>query len=190
MQSILESMVNQPQLKDLDGLKYVFQGNFTGKFHSDFAASRECVEYLITKQFRCLAISAERCLRKLDIERYHRWSRPCRTNIGIETFTIVNSWLLPQGNFTCVNLTTTHLFCTLYSLIFFIVIDTCFELWIFSSLIDLYFFDCNWSLWRKTSTVVYSEMWLNRVIVHWLFFFDNLILYWVMFELLLFLSWH
>ena len=58
---------------------------------------------------------------------------------------------------------------------------------IFSSLIDIYFLSWNWSLWRKTSTVVYSEMWLNRVIVHWLFLFDNLILYWVMFELLLFL---
>ena len=29
------------------------------------------------------------------------------------------------------NLRTTHLFCTLYWLIFFIVIDTCFVLWIF-----------------------------------------------------------
>ena len=57
----------------------------------------------------------------------------------------------------------------------------------FSSLIDIYFLSRNWSLWRKTSTLVYCEMWLNRVVVHWLFLFDNLILYWVMFELLLFL---
>ena len=28
----------------------------------------------------------------------------CRRNIGIETFAIVNSRLLPQGNFSCVNL--------------------------------------------------------------------------------------
>ena len=48
--------------------------------------------------------------------------------------------------------------------------NTCFELWISSSLIDLYFFDCNWSLWWRTSIVVYSEMWLKRVIVHLLFF--------------------
>ena len=57
----------------------------------------------------------------------------------------------------------------------------------FFSLTDIYFLSRNWSLSRKTATVVYSEMWLNRVIVHCLFLFDNLILYWVMFELLLFL---
>ena len=72
MQSFLESSVHQPQPEDLDGLKYVFQDNFTGKIHSDFAASRECVEYLITKHLPGLAISAERCLRELDIERYRR----------------------------------------------------------------------------------------------------------------------
>ena len=64
----------------------------------------------------------------------------CRKDIVIQTFTIVNSWLLPYENFTCVNLRTTHIFCTLYSLIFFIVTDTCFELGIVFSLIDLYFF--------------------------------------------------
>ena len=57
----------------------------------------------------------------------------------------------------------------------------------FFSLTDIYFLSRNWSLSRKAATVVYSEMWLNRVIVHCLFLFDNLILYWVMFELLLFL---
>ena len=93
--------------------------------------------------------------------------------------------VLPEGNFTYVTYRT-HLFCTLYWLIFFIVIDTYVVLWIFL-LIDIYLLSWNWSLWRKTSTVVYCEMWLNRVIVHWIFLFDNLILYWVMFELLLFL---
>ena len=43
----------------------------------------------------------------------------CRRNIGIETFTIVNSWPLPSGNFTCANLRTTHLFCT-FGLFYFV----------------------------------------------------------------------
>ena len=108
---------------------------------------------------------------------------------------------------TTLGKTSLHLFCTLYWLIFFIVIDTAlyFEFFFlvsfilvhcnrylfctlnFSSLFHLYFHDWNWSLGRKTSSVVYSKMWLNRVIVQWLFLFDNLILCWVMFELLLFL---
>ena len=77
--------------------------------------------------------------------------------------------------------------CLNYDLFFFIAIDTCFVLWLFSSFNNLVFLHCNWHLWRKISTVPYSEIWLNRVIVHWLFLFNNLILYWVMFELLLFL---
>ena len=55
MQSFLESMVDQLQPEDLDGLKYVWKENFTGKFHSDFAASREYLEYFIMKQFSGLA---------------------------------------------------------------------------------------------------------------------------------------
>ena len=44
MRNFLESVVNQLQAEDLDGLKYILKDNFTGKFHSDFAASRECLE--------------------------------------------------------------------------------------------------------------------------------------------------
>ena len=55
MRKFLESVVNQFQAEDLDGLRYILKDNFTGKFHSDFAASRECWEYLITKQFPGLA---------------------------------------------------------------------------------------------------------------------------------------
>ena len=51
IRSFLESMVDQLQPEDLDGLKYVLKENFTGKFHSDFAASSECFEYFIMKQF-------------------------------------------------------------------------------------------------------------------------------------------
>ena len=51
MRNFLESIVNQLQPEDLEGLKYILKDNFTGKFNSDFAASRECLEYLITKQF-------------------------------------------------------------------------------------------------------------------------------------------
>ena len=54
MQNFLEYIVNQLQPEDLEGLKYILKNNFTGKFHSDFAASRECLEYLITKQFPVL----------------------------------------------------------------------------------------------------------------------------------------
>ena len=49
MQNFLQYIVNQLQPEDLEGLKYILKNNFTGKFHS--AASRECLEYLITKQF-------------------------------------------------------------------------------------------------------------------------------------------
>ena len=55
IQSLLESIVNQFQPEDLDELKYVLKENFPDKFHSDFAASRECLEYLIMKQFPGLA---------------------------------------------------------------------------------------------------------------------------------------
>ena len=44
MRNFLESVVNQLQAEDLDGLKYILKDNFTGKFHSDFAAGRECLE--------------------------------------------------------------------------------------------------------------------------------------------------
>ena len=43
MQNFLEYIVNQLQPEDLEGLKYILKNNFTGKFHSDFAASRECL---------------------------------------------------------------------------------------------------------------------------------------------------
>ena len=55
MGSFLESMVDQLQPEDLDELKYVLKENFTGKLHSDFAASSECFEYFIMKQFPGLA---------------------------------------------------------------------------------------------------------------------------------------
>ena len=51
MRNFLESIVNQLQPEDLEGLKYILKYNFTGKFNSDFAPSRECLEYLITKKF-------------------------------------------------------------------------------------------------------------------------------------------
>ena len=51
IQSLLESIVNQFQPEDLDELKYVLKENFPGKFHSDFAASRQCLKYLIMKEF-------------------------------------------------------------------------------------------------------------------------------------------
>ena len=43
MRNFLESIVNQLQPEDLEGLKYILKDNFTGKFNSDFAASRECL---------------------------------------------------------------------------------------------------------------------------------------------------
>ena len=51
MWNFLESIDNQLQPEDLEGLKYIWKDNFTGKFNSDFAPSRECLEYLITKKF-------------------------------------------------------------------------------------------------------------------------------------------
>ena len=39
MRRFLESIRDQLQPEDLDGLKYVLTENFTGKFHSNFAAS-------------------------------------------------------------------------------------------------------------------------------------------------------
>ena len=39
MRRFLESIRDQFQPVDLDGLKYVLKENFTGKFHSDFATS-------------------------------------------------------------------------------------------------------------------------------------------------------
>ena len=98
--------------------------------------------------------------------RWYSWAM-CRRDIGIKIFTVVNSWLRSLGNFTCVNLRATHLFCTLYSLIFFIVIDTCFERFeIFSSLIDLYLFLIGIDHCEEKLTLWYivkcdSTEWLN-----------------------------
>ena len=57
MRSFLESIVNQLQPEDLDGLKYVLKENFTGNFHSDFATTRGNVwlGYLVMKTFPGLA---------------------------------------------------------------------------------------------------------------------------------------
>ena len=55
MRSFFEYIVDQLQPEDLDGLKYVLKENFTGKFHSDFATTRECLEYLVMKPFPGLA---------------------------------------------------------------------------------------------------------------------------------------
>ena len=63
----------------------------------------------------------------------------------------------------------------------------CNNIWMKSTTLwKLYFLEID-QCEEKTSTVAYGEMWLNSVILHWLFLLDNLILYWVMFELLLFL---
>ena len=59
MRSFLESIRDQLKPVDLDGLKYVLKENFTGshsyKFHSDFATSRDCLEYFVMKSFPGLA---------------------------------------------------------------------------------------------------------------------------------------
>ena len=55
MRSFLESIVIQLQPEDLDGLRYILRDKFIDKFHSNFAASTECFEYLIMKKFPVLA---------------------------------------------------------------------------------------------------------------------------------------
>ena len=103
----------------------------------------------------------------------------CRVN----SFTrLLKFWIKNSGTHnsrthtTFVLWITYFLHCNWYLLVIWI-----FLLWI------TYCLHCNWYLWRKTSTVAYREIWLNRVTVHWLLLFNNLILYSAMFELQLFL---
>ena len=81
IQSLLESIVNQFQPEDLDELKYVLKENFPGNFHSDFAASRECLEYLIMKQFPGLATyinyKNKRCLQFVNSSLFNYLRHMC-----------------------------------------------------------------------------------------------------------------
>ena len=63
---------------------------------------------------------------------------------------------------------------------------TFFVLWLFSSLNDLFFLHCNRYLWRKNSTVAWQKCDSVEWLFNYLFCLSNLILHWVIFQLLLF----
>ena len=71
------------------------------------------------------------------------------------------------------------LFSCLNNSFFFNVFDIYFVLWSFSSLNNLFFIIVIDTFEEKLALLAYSEIWLNRVIVHWLFLLNNLILCWV-----------
>ena len=81
IQSLVESIVNQFQPEELDELKYVLKENFPGKFHSDFATSRECLEYLIMKQIPGLATyinyKNKRCLQFVNSSLFNYLTHMC-----------------------------------------------------------------------------------------------------------------
>ena len=64
---------------------------------------------------------------------------------------------------------------------------TFFLLWLFSSLNDLFFLHCNRYLWRKNSTVAWDECDSMEQLFNYHFCLSNLILHWVIFQLLVFL---